>query len=181
MELETTETEQDTTNTGDTSTEIEGNGTFTQDQVNKIVIKRVKEVKAQFKDYKSLQDTVTTLTAQVEALTAEKDTVKKQYLDTAFSSLLDSTAMNLNLDPELALKLLDKDKLIFVEDKPTNLKELLHAVIEKHPSLVKKVVITPVIPSVTLTEGEKNFSLHKTSKSNFFSGGGLKAATLISK
>jgi hypothetical protein len=69
----------------------------------------------------------------------------------------------LNLDTKLASKLLDRDKVIFNDNLPTNIKELLQSVIEENPQLVKKQVVTPEVSQTAQTEQQVLF----TSKSKF--------------
>jgi len=174
-ETTNTETVEDTQeNTGDTSTVTEGQELFTQDQVNKFVAKRVKEIKAQFKDYDVLKEAVTKLTEQVESFKTTTKDLEKKYQETTYTNALEKAALTVNLDTELAVKHIDKDKVIFVDGKPTNLVELLQAEIEKFPQLIKKQVVTPTVPQTSQTEQQK-FSLHRTpNTNNFFSGGGLR-------
>lgn len=159
------------TQTGDTSTE--NDGVFTQDQVNKIVAKRLKEVKKQYADYDNLKTQVEEFSSKLEQLNKAKKEAEDKYKNATFNQALSSAAIELNLDVELATKLLDNDKILFTEDQPTNLKELLQIVIEKHPNLVKKTVTTPVIPQ-TEQQQTKKFTLHKQQSSTFFNGGGLR-------
>lgn len=173
MEDNQTQTEETTSKTGDTSTVTEGEKYFTQDEVNKIVAKRAKEVKNQYKDYDDLKQKVTTYEDRLKALETAKKEVEKKYTEETFNFALESAAKELNLDPEIASKLLDRDKIIVQDEKPSNLKELLQALIEKHPNLVKKQVVTPVIE--TPKTNEQKYSLHKQPKSNFFNGSGLRA------
>lgn len=173
MEDNQTQTEETTSKTGDTSTVTEGEKYFTQDEVNKIVAKRAKEVKNQYKDYDDLKQKVTTYEDRLKALETAKKEVEKKYTEETFNFALESAAKEMNLDPEIASKLLDRDKIIVQDEKPSNLKELLQALIEKHPNLVKKQVVTPVIE--TPKTNEQKYSLHKQPKSNFFNGSGLRA------
>lgn len=174
VDAQYTETVEDTQETtGDTSTVTEGNELFTQEQVNKFVAKRVKEVKNQFKDYDTLKETVTKLTEQVESFKTEKKQLEQKYQETTFTNALSEAARELNLEPKLAAKLLDKTKIIFNEGLPINIKELLQVEIEENPQIVKKQVVTPSVPQ-SQTE-QRKFSLHRTPNSNnFFSGGGLR-------
>lgn len=172
VDAQNTETVENTQKLGDTSTETEGNELFTQEQVNKFVAKRVKEVKGQFKDYDELKQKVATYEERLKALEDSKKAVEKKYTTETFNFALESAAKEMNLDPEIASKLLDRDKIIVQDEKPSNLKELLQALIEKHPNLVKKQVVTPVIE--TPKPNEQKYSLHKQPKSNFFSGSGLR-------
>ena len=167
-----TQTEETTSKTGDTSTVTEGEKYFTQDEVNKIVAKRAKEVKSQYKDYDELKQQVTTYAERLKALEDAKKEVEKKYTTETFNFALETAAKELNLDVEIASKLLDKDKIIVQDEKPSNLKELLQALIEKHPNLVKRNVVTPEVQSTQTTE--QKFSLHKQPKSNFFQGSGLR-------
>ena len=175
---ETTNTQTEDTanqNTGDTSTDTnEGEKLFTQDEVNKIVAKRVKEIKNQFKDYDELKDTVTKLTEQVESFKTEKKQLEQKYQETTFTNALNEAARELNLDPKLAVKLLDKSKVIFADEQPANLKELLQAEIEENPQIVKKAISTPSVPQ-NQTDNKPKFSLYTNpNSSNFFAGGGLR-------
>lgn len=167
------ETEQTTdvvdTQTGDTSTE--NDGVFTQDQVNKIVAKRLKEVKKQYADYETIKQQNEEFQGKLEQLNNAKKEVEEKYKNTTFNQALSNAATELNLDVELATKLLETDKVLFTDDQPTNLKELLQVVIEKHPNLIKKAIVTPVIPQ---TEQQTKFTLHKQQSSSFFNGGGLR-------
>ena len=172
MEDNQTQTENTANQTGDTSTVSEGDKLFTQDEVNKIVAKRAKEVKNQYKDYDDLKQKVTTYEDRLKALETAKKEVEKKYTEETFNFALESAAKDLNLDTELASKLLDRDKIIVQDEKPSNLKELLQALIEKHPNLVKRNVVTPEVQSTQTTE--QKFSLHKQPKSNFFQGSGLR-------
>lgn len=172
MEDNQTQTEETTSKTGDTSTVTEGEKYFTQDEVNKIVAKRAKEVKNQYKDYDDLKQKVTTYEDRLKALETAKKEVEKKYTEETFNFALETAAKELNLDPEIASKLLDRDKIIVQDEKPSNLKELLQALIEKHPNLVKKQVVTPEVQTTQTTE--QKYSLHKQPKSNFFSGSGLR-------
>lgn len=178
MEDNQTQTENTANQTGDTSTVSEGDKLFTQDEVNKIVSKRAKEVKSQYKDYDDLKQKVTTYEERLKALEDAKKEVEKKYSVETFNFALESAAKDLNLDTELASKLLDRDKIIVQDEKPSNLKELLQALIEKHPNLVKKQVVTPVIE--TPKPNEQKYSLHRTpNTSNFFSGSGLRLNHVI--
>ena len=178
VDAQNTQTENTANQTGDTSTVNEGDKLFTQDEVNKIVAKRAKEVKNQYKDYDDLKQQVTTYADRLKALETAKKEVEKKYTEETFNFALESAAKELNLDPKLASKLLDKDKIIVQDDKPSNLKELLQALIEKHPNLVKKQVVTPVIE--TPKPNEQKYSLHRTpNTSNFFSGSGLRLNHVI--
>lgn len=173
-----TQTEETTSKTGDTSTVTEGEKYFTQDEVNKIVAKRTKEVKSQYKDYDELKQQVTTYAERLKALEDAKKEVEKKYTTETFNFALETAAKELNLDVEIASKLLDRDKIIVQDEKPSNLKELLQALIEKHPNLVKKQVVTPVIE--TPKPNEQKYSLHRTpNTSNFFSGSGLRLNHVI--
>ena len=172
VDAQNTQTENTANQTGDTSTVNEGDKLFTQDEVNKIVAKRAKEVKNQYKDYDDLKQKVTTYEDRLKALETAKKEVEKKYTTETFNFALESAAKEMNLDPEIASKLLDRDKIIVQDEKPSNLKELLQALIEKHPNLVKKQVVTPVIE--TPKPNEQKYSLHKQPKSNFFSGSGLR-------
>lgn len=174
MEDTNTQTEQTEQNTGDTSTVNEGSSDklFTQDEVNKVVVKRLKEVKKQYADYEIIKQQNEEFLSKLEHLTKEKKELESKYKNTTFNQALSSAATELNLDVELATKLLDTDKVLFADEQPTNLKELLQVVIEKHPNLVKKSVVTPVIPQTE--QQQKKFTLHKQQSSNFFNGGGLR-------
>ena len=174
-ETTNTETVENTQeNTGTTSAENEGQELFTQEQVNKFVAKRVKEIKNQFKDYDELKDTVTKLTEQVESFKTEKKQLEQKYQETTFTNALNEAARELNLDPKLAVKLLDKSKVIFADEQPTNLKELLQAEIEENPQIVKKAISTPSVPQ-NQTDNKPKFSLYTNpNSSNFFAGGGLR-------
>lgn len=165
-----------TSETGSTSTDKkEGNEeVFTQEQVNKIVSKRVREVKNQYKDYDDLRQTVTAQQEKLDQLELSRKALEDKYQETAFTSALELAARELNLEFELAVRLLDKTKVIFKDEKPTNLVELLRVEIERFPQLIKKQVITPEIPNVSDVSKVKTFSLHKTLKTNFFNGGGLR-------
>lgn len=171
-----TQTENTANQTGDTSTVAngvtEGDKLFTQEEVNKIVAKRAKEVKNQYKDYDDLKQKVTTYEDRLKALEDAKKEVEKKYTEETFNFALESAAKELNLDPKLASKLLDRDKIIVQDDKPSNLKELLQAIIEEHPNLVKKQVVTPEVQTTQTTE--QKYSLHKQPKVNFFQGSGLR-------
>lgn len=175
--VDATQTEQTEQNTGDTSTANEGSSDgettklFTQDEVNKVVAKRLKEVKKQYADYETLKQQAEEYASKLEQLSNAKKEVEEKYKNTTFNQALFKAATELNLDVELATKLLDNDKILFTDDQPTNLKELLQVVIEKHPNLVKKSVTTPVIPQ---TEQQQKFTLHKQQSSSFFNGGGLR-------
>lgn len=173
MEDTNTQTENTEQNTGDTSTATEGSSDklFTQEEVNKVVAKRLKEVKKQYADYETLKQQTEEFASKLEQLSKAKKEVEEKYKNTTFNQALSKAATELNLDVELATKLLDNDKIIFTDDQPTNLKELLQVVIEKHPNLVKKSVTTPVIPQ---TEQQQKFTLHKQQSSSFFNGGGLR-------
>lgn len=180
MDTENQTQTEDTANqtTGDTSTVAngvnEGDKLFTQDEVNKFVAKRVKEIKSQFKDYDTLKEQLTKLSEQIESYKTEKKQLEQKYQETTFTSALNEAARELNLDPKLAAKVLDKSKIIFNEDLPTNIKELLQVEIEENPQIVKKQVVTPTVPQTAQTEQTK-FSLHRTPNSaNFFNGGGLR-------
>ena len=178
VDAQNTETVENTQKLGDTSTETEGNELFTQEQVNKFVAKRVKEVKGQFKDYDELKQKVATYEERLKALEDSKKAVEKKYTEETFNFALESAAKELNLDPKLASKLLDRDKIIVQDEKPSNLKELLQALIEEHPNLVKKQVVTPVVQASQ--PSEQKFSLHRTpNTSNFFSGSGLRLNHVI--
>lgn len=176
--VDATQTEQTEQNTGDTSTVANGvnegssDKLFTQDEVNKVVVKRLKEVKKQYADYDDLKTKVEEFQSKLEQLSKAKKEVEEKYKNTTFNQALSSAATELNLDVELATKLLDNDKVLFTDDQPTNLKELLQVVIEKHPNLVKKNVVTPVIPQTD--QQQKKFTLHKQQSSTFFNGGGLR-------
>lgn len=159
---------------GDTSTDLtEGNSDklFTQEEVNKVVSKRVREVKTQFKDYDELKKQNTELQSKLEHLETTNKALSEKYQTQIFDNALQQAASELNLDVELATQLLDKSKVLFTEDKPTNLKELLQVVIEKHPQIVRKQVVTP---EVITEQPKQQFSLHNQSKTNFFNGGGLR-------
>lgn len=172
VDAQNTQTEETTSKTGDTSTVTEGEKYFTQEEVNKIVAKRAKEVKSQYKDYDELKQQVTTYAERLKALEDAKKEVEKKYTTETFNFALETAAKELNLDVEIASKLLDRDKIIVQDEKPSNLKELLQALIEKHPNLVKKQVVTPIIE--TPKPNEQKYSLHKQPKSNFFQGSGLR-------
>lgn len=177
-----TQTEDTTANqSGDTSTGIEGEPLFTQEEVNKFVSKRAKEIKAQFKDYEELKGQVTTLTEQLKVFQDQAKELKSKYNQTVFDSILKDASVDLGLDVEIASKFIEKDKLIVVDERPTNIKELLQAVIEKHPQLIKKIAVTPEVP----TNPEPNkpaFSLHNTpNTSKFFNGSGLRLGHLNTK
>lgn len=167
MENTTTETENTSTeNTGDTSTETEGTEkVFTQTQVDKLIAKRLKK-------FEGLQATVEQLQNELVATREQAKTLESKFKETAYTSSLDSVSRELNLDPEIAAKFVDKEAVIFKDDKPTNLKDLLMVVIEKHPQLVKKQVVTP--DPVPDTKQTKTYSIHKSSNNNFFNGGGLR-------
>lgn len=178
MSEENTQTENTANQTGDTSTVNEGDKLFTQEEVNKIVAKRAKEVKNQYKDYDDLKQKVTTYEDRLKALEDAKKEVEKKYTTETFNFALETAAKDLNLDVEIASKLLDRDKIIVQDEKPSNLKELLQALIEKHPNLVKKQVVTPVVQASQ--PSEQKFSLHRTpNTSNFFSGSGLRLNHVI--
>lgn len=178
VDAQNTQTENTANQTGDTSTVNEGDKLFTQDEVNKIVAKRAKEVKSQYKDYDDLKQKVTTYEERLKALEDAKKEVEKKYSVETFNFALESAAKDLNLDTELASKLLDRDKIIVQDEKPSNLKELLQALIEKHPNLVKRNVVTPEVQTTQTTE--QKYSLHRTpNTSNFFSGSGLRLNHVI--
>lgn len=167
---------EDTTNqnTGDTSTVTEGEKLFTQNEVNKVVSKRVKEIKDQYKDYPELKTQVEKLVEELKTYKEETKKLEQKYLETTFVNAVESAAKEVNLDPKLASKLLERDKVIFNEQQPTNIKELLQAVIEENPQLVKKMVVTPEVSQQVQTEQPK-FSLYTNPNSgNFFKGGGLR-------
>lgn len=174
-ETTNTETVENThENTGDTSTVTEGQELFTQEQVNKFVAKRVKEIKNQYKDYDELKDTVTKLTEQVETIKIVNKQLEQKFQETTYTNALNEAARELNLEPKLATKLLDKTKVIFVDEQPTNLKELLQAEIEENPQIVKQKVTTPEVPQ-NQTDNKPKFSLYTNpNSSNFFAGGGLR-------
>lgn len=177
METQTTDTVETTTSDSGVTPTVKQEVTeefFTQDQVNKIVAKRVKEIKKQYEDYETLKQSVEDLQAKLNQFQDEKKMLESKYSETVFNSILESTAKELNLDTELAAKLLERDKIIVQDEKPSNIKELLQALIEKHPNLVRKAVVTPQVPTSTETDKPK-FSLHNTpNTSKFFSGGGLR-------
>lgn len=173
-EVTNTQTVETIDQSGATSTASEGDKLFTQDEVNKFVSKRAKEIKAQFKDYEELKGQVTTLAEQLKVFQDQTKELKSKYNQTVFDSLLKDASVELGLDVEIATKFIDKDKLIVVDERPTNIKELLQAVIEKHPQLIKKAVVTPVVLSNVETDKPK-FSLHNTpNTSKFFNGSGLR-------
>lgn len=176
---QTTETV-DTTeeNKGDTSTANEGSSkVFTEDQVTKIVTKRVKNLENKLKEAESLTSVVEELRNELKLMKDAQKQIETKYTETVFNSILESTAKELNLDVTLATKLLDREKIIVVEEKPSNIKELLQALIETHPQLVRKAGVTPTV--IVTTETEKQFSLHKTpNTNNFFKGGGLRLNTV---
>lgn len=173
-ELESTAADE----TGVTSTELKSEGSveklFTQDQVNKLIAKEKAKVKKQFEGYEELQQTVQTLKTQIDSFKEATKALEQKYLDTTYQNSLEKAAREVNLDIDLAIKHIDKEKVIFVEDKPTNLKELLQAEIEKFPQLVKKAVSTPTVANAKSEQVQK-FTLHKqTDTSGFFKGGGLR-------
>ena len=172
-----TQTEQTEQNQGDTSTVTEGNSAklFTQDEVNKFVTKRVKEVQKKFSDYDTIKSQVEDLQSQLEQLKSQNKQLTSQYETEVYSSNLRESSRELNLDYELAVKHVDREKVIFVEGKPTNLKELLQAEIEKFPQLVKKTVVTP--DTVVVQSEQKKFSLHNKQNVTFFNGSGLRLNT----
>ena len=172
-----TQTEQTEQNQGDTSTVTEGNSAklFTQDEVNKFVTKRVKEVQKKFSDYDTIKSQVEDLQSQLEQLKSQNKQLTSQYETEVYSSNLRESSRELNLDYELAVKHIERDKVIFVEGKPTNLKELLQAQIEKFPQLVKKAVVTP--DTVVVQSEQKKFSLHNKQNVTFFNGSGLRLNT----
>lgn len=176
MEDTNTQPENTEQNIGDTSTVTEGNSdkVFTQEEVNKVVAKRVKEIKKQYADYDELKKQADDYQSKLEQLKEEKKTVEAKYLETAFTNALTQAATEVNLDVELATSLLDKSKIIYEQDKPTNIKELLQVVIEKHPQLVKKAIVTPQVLE-TQEQQKQKVSLHKTNNSDkFFNGSGLR-------
>jgi hypothetical protein len=176
MEDTTTQPDNTEQNIGDTSTVNDGNSDklFTQDEVNKIVAKRVKEVKKTYANYDELKKVAEDAKDKLEDLKEQKKEVEIKYLESSFNSALDHAAREVNLDAELASYLLDKSKLIYDEDKPTNIKELLQVVIEKHPQLVKKAIVTPEVLN-TIDPQKQQFSLRKTNNGDkFFAGSGLR-------
>ncbi|RTK96554.1 MAG: hypothetical protein EKK64_03730 [Neisseriaceae bacterium] len=176
MDENQTQTE-DTANqtTGATSTDqSEGEKLFTQDEVNKLISKEKNKVKNQFKDYDELKESVTKLTEQVETIKNVNKQLEQKFQETTYTNALNEAARELNLDPKLAVKLLDKTKVIFADEQPTNLKELLQAEIEENPQIVKKAVSTPSVPQ-NPTDDKPKFSLYTNpNSSNFFAGGGLR-------
>jgi hypothetical protein len=176
MPIEETQTEtvESTSNqAGDTSTVTEGNEVFTQEQVNKLIGKRVKEVKTQYKDYEEIKQELAKQKELLETFAKAKKETEDRLKTETFTNALEKAARDLNLELDLATQLLPKDKIIYKDDKPDNLQELLKAVIEKHPQLVKRVVTTPDV-STTVTNTESKFTLHKSAKNNFWNGGGLR-------
>jgi predicted RNase H-like nuclease (RuvC/YqgF family) len=171
---DTIETQAD--NSGDTSTETEGSAkVFTQDQVNKLIAKEKQKVKNQFKDYDELKETVTSLAEKLKTFQETTKALEQKYLETTYTSALEKAAQTVNLDVELATKHIDKGKVIFVDDKPTNLVELLQAEIERFPQLVKRQVTTPTVVTNQQTDTTPQFQLHKTNNTNgFFNGGGIR-------
>jgi len=173
MEIETTTQTENTANqAGDTSTVNEGDKLFTQEEVNKFLQKRVKEVKKQFEGFDDLKNQVADLTEKLKQYQEKTKELQTKYSETVFNSVLESSAKELNLDVTLATKLLDRDKIIVVEEKPSNIKELLQALITEHPNLVKRQASTPTVVATQQTE---QLSLYKKPNSTaFFNGGGLR-------
>lgn len=176
-ELNTQNEQTEQNQTGDTSTVNDGDSKlFTQEEVNKVVTKRVKEVQKKFSDYDTIKSQNEELQSKLEQLKTTNKQLSEQYETEVYTSNLKESARELNLDYELAVKHIERDKVIFVEGKPTNLKELLQAQIEKFPQLVKKTVVTP--DTVVVQSEQKKFSLHNKQNVTFFNGGGLRLNTI---
>jgi len=172
--------EEDGTSAQDSSTADEGNQeqtpdvkTFDQKAVDKIVAKRVKEVKSQFADYDELKQRAETLEQQLKSQKEATEERTKKLSGKALGLEITLASQKANLDPKLAEKLLDKEQIHFDENgDPTNLTELFTSLVTEHPQLVKKH-ITNTTTQEDKKEQPKTFSLNPVRTSSFFQGSGV--------
>jgi len=177
MDLEeTTQTEETETTTTETQqVQIEGSKVFTQDEVNKLIAKEKSKVKSQFKDYDTLKQENETLKAKTEELATSAKTAEQKLIEEKTHQSITKGVEEFHLpDAKLAIKLLDKTKFQYAEDgSVSNIKSLVTALLEEHPTLSKKATPANVVESSSGTEQQK-YTLQPNYNSNFFKGGGVK-------
>lgn len=134
---------------------------FSQKQVDKIVAKRVADVKKQYVDYQELKDGQATLQATIEELQQKLSSENKKIEELAFESALTAVSSELGIDAKLAKKFIDMKSIIFDGDnQPTNLKQLLQKEIEEFPQLIRKGTLpnSPKVGEAVENSTPKRFS-----------------------
>lgn len=91
-----------------------------------------------------LAEELKTAKAQAVAATAEAQNIKLERA-------IETAARDFNISEKLAMKLVKDDLILDDSGKPTNLTELLTALITENPNLVTVKVKPPVIPDVSAT------------------------------
>lgn len=154
----------------DTSDEL-----FTQSQVNKIVAKRVKEVKKTYEDYDAIKAENNTLKDKIKTLEEQKETVVSKLTDKEFDDQLKIVSDEMNANFKLASKLINRDSVVYEDGKPTNLKELMKDIVTEYPNVINKVQVqtTPTTKTES-SQSEEKFSLNPVKHTNFFGGGGVR-------
>lgn len=170
----------ETGETAQTSTER----TFTQEDVNRLIQQRLADERKKFADYDKLKTRVQEIEEaskteeqkrleRIQVLEAENQKLQQTYRQTRIESAIVAAASEIGLDAKAAQRLADMDSLQFDDNgNPTNAADVVRAVAEAWPGLVKQRVPSnvPVANPARSTEpaGRTDTERH----AEYFSGGG---------
>lgn len=119
---------------------------FTQDELNNIVTQRVQQERRKYQDYEDLRQRVEQYesgqqrVAELEQQNQQLATTAKQ---TAIEAAIAKAAGAIGLDPDAAYRLADIDSLTLDDaGKPTNAADVVKAVAERFPGLLKRPMPT---------------------------------------
>lgn len=144
-------TEATTTDAGNTQTPGVNGGqqpakVFTQDEVNTIIAQRVQQERRKYEGHDQLLQEVQTLRAgqqRVGELEQQNSQLAATSKEKSIEAAIAKAAAAIGLDPDAAMKLADLDKLTLDDaGKATNAADVVKAVAEKYPGLLKRAMPT---------------------------------------
>jgi hypothetical protein len=176
------------------TTEVAPEPTITQADIDKIIAARLKQERAKFADYDDLKAKVA---AQEDAQKTEAqktlerlqalETANKQLATEAQSALIraaiTAAASDIGLDATAAYKLADLNALKFESGEATNADEIVKAVAEAYPGLIRRATVTAQAPALnatkapdakTRTDDDRRRDYYGGSTGGFWTGGGVR-------
>lgn len=178
--------------TGETA-QLTETRTFTQEDVNRLIQQRLADERKKFADYDQLKAKVSKIEEaskteeqkrldRIAALEAENQRLATISRQTKIESAIVAAASEIGLDLKAAQKLADLDSLAFDDaGNPTNAAEVVKAIAESYPGLVKQRIpgSTPVANPARSsepagrTDAERHREYFAGGNGGFWRGGGV--------
>lgn len=158
-----------TVKTGDKSTDA--TKTFTQEQLDSIIKKRIAEERNKYSDYDDMKSTIENVNEQLNQLAKEKKEAEERALKVERETALNAAIDELKVDKKLTYKLFDFDSV-----KDDNYIEAVKLLLEEYPTIKTKVTNDDAEKDADSgnSDDTKKFSLYRQSNQTFWKGGGLR-------